>query len=46
MNGTDWPSPAANLVAIETEIKEIPSFAGVNAPRSLSRKLIEFFAFM
>ncbi|KAH7846475.1 hypothetical protein Vadar_014424 [Vaccinium darrowii] len=37
MNGTDWPSPAANLVAIETEIKEILSSAGVNAPRSLSR---------
>lgn len=37
MNGTDWPSPAANLVAIETEIKEILSSAGVKAPRSLSR---------
>ncbi|KAH7867356.1 hypothetical protein Vadar_032456 [Vaccinium darrowii] len=36
MNGMDWPSPAANLVAIETEIKEILSSVGVNAPRSLS----------
>ncbi|KAE9447513.1 hypothetical protein C3L33_20589, partial [Rhododendron williamsianum] len=36
MNGTDWPSPAANLVAVETEIKDILSSAGVNAPSSLS----------
>lgn len=42
MNGTDWPSPAANLVAVETEIKDILSSAGVNAPSSLSGKLIEF----
>ncbi|KAF7144271.1 hypothetical protein RHSIM_Rhsim05G0234500 [Rhododendron simsii] len=36
MNGTDWPSPAANLVAVETEITDILSSAGVNASSSLS----------
>ncbi|XP_059641819.1 mediator of RNA polymerase II transcription subunit 33A-like isoform X2 [Cornus florida] len=32
MNGTDWPSPAANLVSVESEIKEILAAAGVNIP--------------
>ncbi|CAL5390059.1 unnamed protein product [Camellia sinensis] len=32
MNGTDWPSPAANLITIESEIKEILAGAGVNFP--------------
>ncbi|KAL5974895.1 hypothetical protein ACLOJK_031569 [Asimina triloba] len=34
MNGTDWPSPAANLLLIESEIKEILASAGVSAPSS------------
>ncbi|KAL5720764.1 hypothetical protein ACHQM5_013403 [Ranunculus cassubicifolius] len=29
MNGTDWPSPAANLLSVENEIKDILSSAGV-----------------
>ncbi|KAK9291133.1 hypothetical protein L1049_009321 [Liquidambar formosana] len=32
MNGKDWPSPAANLLSIESEIKEILTAAGVNFP--------------
>lgn len=32
MNGTDWPSPAANLLLIESEVKEILTSAGVHVP--------------
>ncbi|KAJ6395149.1 hypothetical protein OIU77_020417 [Salix suchowensis] len=32
MNGTDWPSPAAILSAIDSEIKEILADAGVDIP--------------
>lgn len=32
MNGTDWPSPAANLLSIEAVIKEILSDTGVHVP--------------
>lgn len=32
MNGIDWPSPAANLLLIESEIQEILASAGVNPP--------------
>ncbi|XP_042476900.1 mediator of RNA polymerase II transcription subunit 33A-like [Macadamia integrifolia] len=32
MNGVEWPSPAANLLLIESEIKEILAAAGVDAP--------------
>ncbi|XP_058075235.1 mediator of RNA polymerase II transcription subunit 33A-like isoform X2 [Magnolia sinica] len=34
MNGTDWPSPAANLFLIESEIKVILASAGVDTPGS------------
>ncbi|KAG1338911.1 mediator of RNA polymerase II transcription subunit 33A-like [Cocos nucifera] len=30
MNGTDWPSPGANLFCVESEIKEILASAGVH----------------
>ncbi|KAK4755757.1 hypothetical protein SAY87_009514 [Trapa incisa] len=32
MNGTDWPSPAANLANVEEQIKKILAATGVNAP--------------
>eukprot|EP00253_Pinus_taeda_P001346 PITA_01346 len=32
MNGTDWPSPAANLQNIEAEIKEVVAATGVHVP--------------
>ncbi|KAJ6865642.1 hypothetical protein NC651_036033 [Populus alba x Populus x berolinensis] len=32
MNGTDWPSPAAILSAVDSEIKEILAAAGVDFP--------------
>ncbi|CAA0828129.1 Mediator of RNA polymerase II transcription subunit 33A [Striga hermonthica] len=32
MNGTDWPSPAANLSMVEEQIKNILAATGVNVP--------------
>ncbi|XP_004494899.1 mediator of RNA polymerase II transcription subunit 33B-like isoform X2 [Cicer arietinum] len=32
MNGTDWPSPAANLSIVEQQIKKILAATGVNVP--------------
>ncbi|XP_068659535.1 mediator of RNA polymerase II transcription subunit 33A-like [Aristolochia californica] len=32
MNGSDWPSPAANLSAVEAHIKKIVATTGVNVP--------------
>ncbi|XP_077232002.1 mediator of RNA polymerase II transcription subunit 33A-like isoform X2 [Tasmannia lanceolata] len=32
MNGTDWPSPAANLSAVEEHIKKIIAATGVDVP--------------
>lgn len=42
MNGIDWPSPAANLLSIESEIQEILASAGVNAPSCLPGTLPPF----
>ncbi|XP_076928952.1 mediator of RNA polymerase II transcription subunit 33A-like [Bidens hawaiensis] len=33
MNGTDWPSPAANLSTVEEHIKNILAATNVNVPR-------------
>ncbi|VAH45822.1 unnamed protein product [Triticum turgidum subsp. durum] len=33
MNGTDWPSPAANLSMVEEHIKKIVAATGVDVPR-------------
>jgi hypothetical protein len=30
LNGTDWPSPAATLPVVESEINEVLAKAGVN----------------
>ena len=32
MNGTDWPSPAANLSTVEQQIKKILADTGVDVP--------------
>ncbi|CAA6654567.1 unnamed protein product [Spirodela intermedia] len=32
MNGIDWPSPVANLISIEAEIKDVLASAGVHVP--------------
>ncbi|CAN0892637.1 Mediator of RNA polymerase II transcription subunit 33B [Linum grandiflorum] len=32
MNGTDWPSPSANLAFVEQQIKKILAATGVNVP--------------
>ncbi|THG04460.1 mediator of RNA polymerase II transcription subunit 33B-like [Camellia sinensis] len=32
MNGTDWPSPAANLAIVEQQIKKILACTGVDVP--------------
>ncbi|KAI3715390.1 hypothetical protein L6452_22372 [Arctium lappa] len=36
MNGTDWPSPAANLSDVEEHIKNILAATGVNVPTLLA----------
>ncbi|XP_044965855.1 mediator of RNA polymerase II transcription subunit 33A isoform X2 [Hordeum vulgare subsp. vulgare] len=33
MNGTDWPSPAANLSMVEEHIKKIVAATGIDVPR-------------
>ncbi|VYS55888.1 unnamed protein product [Arabidopsis thaliana] len=33
MNGTDWPSPAANLASVEQQIEKILAATGVDVPR-------------
>ncbi|GMH25966.1 hypothetical protein Nepgr_027809 [Nepenthes gracilis] len=32
MNGTDWPSPAANLSTVEQQIKKLLAATGIDAP--------------
>ncbi|GLU14786.1 hypothetical protein SLE2022_313340 [Rubroshorea leprosula] len=32
MNGTDWPSPAATLLSVESEMKELLASVGVHVP--------------
>ena len=32
MNGQDWPSPAANLLSVQGEVKEILAAVGVHMP--------------
>lgn len=32
MNGSDWPSPAANLAYVEQQIKKIVADTGVDVP--------------
>ncbi|KAK4363605.1 hypothetical protein RND71_018846 [Anisodus tanguticus] len=32
MNGTDWPSPAANLATVEQQVKKILAATGVDVP--------------
>lgn len=32
MNGTDWPSPAANLLNVEGQIRKILAATGVDVP--------------
>ncbi|XP_048497254.1 mediator of RNA polymerase II transcription subunit 33A isoform X3 [Beta vulgaris subsp. vulgaris] len=52
MNGTDWPSPAANLSNVEQHIKKIlaatginvPSLAAVNSPATLPLPLAAFLS--
>lgn len=41
MNGTDWPSPAANLAMVENNINKILSATGVDVP-SLSAGMVFF----
>lgn len=43
MNGTDWPSPAANLSIVEQQIKKILAATGVNVPSLAIGMQIHFF---
>ena len=38
MNGQDWPSPAANLLAIQGEVKDILAAAGVHTTNPTGEK--------
>jgi hypothetical protein len=40
MNGTDWPSPAAVLQSVESEIKAILTHVGVEVPNCSSGTLL------
>ena len=40
MNGTDWPSPAAVLQSVESEIKTILTSVGVEVPNCSSGTLL------
>lgn len=44
MNGTDWPSPAANLSMVEQQIKKILAATGVDVP-SLASGLFSLATF-
>lgn len=44
MNGTDWPSPAANLLYVEEQIKKILAATGVDIP-SLASGLSSYSKF-
>lgn len=44
MNGTDWPSPAAFIQSIESEMKAILTHVGVEVPnRSSGTYLVHYF---
>lgn len=46
MNGTDWPSPAANLSLVEQQIKKILAATGVDVPSlSIGLQIYFFFGF-
>ncbi|KAK1318763.1 Mediator of RNA polymerase II transcription subunit 33A [Acorus calamus] len=40
MNGTDWPSPAANLSTVEEHIKKIVAATGVDVPSLAAGKML------
>ncbi|KAG4390581.1 hypothetical protein GLYMA_05G001600v4 [Glycine max] len=44
MNGTDWPSPAANLSIVEQQIKKILAATDGNAPATLPLPLAAFLS--
>uniref|UniRef100_A0A2P2LGA9 Uncharacterized protein MANES_15G022100 n=1 Tax=Rhizophora mucronata TaxID=61149 RepID=A0A2P2LGA9_RHIMU len=45
MNGTDWPSPAANLSNVEDKIKKILAATGVDVPSLAAGFSLYYFAF-
>lgn len=46
MNGTDWPSPAANLSNVEEQIKKILAATGVDIPSLAAGVTSNFFNFL
>lgn len=44
MNGTDWPSPAAVLQSVESEIKAILTHVGVAVPNCSSGILLVHYS--
>ena len=46
MNGIDWPSPAAILPSVQSEIKEILAATGVSIPNYPSGTCFLFFSLL
>ena len=46
MNGTDWPSPAANLLLVEQQIKKILAATGVDVPSLTVGMSFIFYSFV
>ena len=44
MNGTDWPSPAANLSLVEQQINELLAATGIDVPSLATGILFESFS--
>lgn len=44
MNGIEWPSPAATLQSVESEIKTILAAVGVDIPNCSSGSFLAFFS--
>lgn len=42
MNGTDWPSPAANLSLVEQQIHKLLAATGIDVPSLATGILSEF----
>jgi hypothetical protein len=42
MNGTDWPSPSANLYMVEEHIKKIVAATGVDVPRLVTGACLSY----
>lgn len=42
MNGTDWPSPAANLSMVEQQIHKVLAATGIDVPSLATGNFLNF----